>query len=145
MRVQALHSRSGTTDSPARSNQVTAQCGRVAASRVVVVRSLEFDCVNQRLEAVHAAVALESTHRRVDLGIYQPEQGGHRRAVSQVRFVLDHDRPTISSSHDYRESTAERATNQSLYELLIVRRRVAKAQRQNSRVCTKRERKPFEW
>ena len=144
MRVQTLHSPTRATDSSAGRHEVTAHDGRVATSRVVVVRSLQFTIVNELFEAVHPAIALEGAHRGMNLRIHQPVQGGHRCAVSQVRLVFDHHGPTVSSSYDHGESTAEWPADEIFYELLIVRRGVAKGQRQNSKVCAKRERNPFE-
>jgi hypothetical protein len=145
MSMQALHADPRATDSPARLDEVSANRCDTAPLSVVIMGSLEFVRVDQGLKAVDPTVTFESTHGVVQLGIDQPKQGGHGRAVAQVRFVLDHDGPTVFGPHYYRESGIERATDQRFNEKLIVSRRVAKRQRQNSSVRTKRERNPWSW
>jgi hypothetical protein len=65
---------------------------------------------------VDTAIALEATHGIVQLWIDQPEQRGHRRAVAQVRFVLNDDGTTIATAHNDGEASGERSTNQRFYE-----------------------------
>ena len=88
-------------------------------------------------------VALEAAHRLAQLGVDQPEQRGHRRAVAQVRLVLDHDRAPVASAHDDGEASRQGPTEQCLDDRVdVVGRRVAEGQRQNSRVRTRRVTKP---
>jgi hypothetical protein len=145
MSVQALHADSRATDSPARLDKVSANRCDTAPLSVRIVGPLEFIRVDEGLKAVDPAVTFESTHGVVQLGIDQPKQGGQRRPVAQVRFVLDHDGPAVLGPHYHREPGIERATDQRFNEKLIVSRRVAKRQRQNSSVRTKRERYPWSW
>jgi hypothetical protein len=88
---------------------------------------------------VHATLALETTDRRVELGVDEPVQGGHGGAVAQVRLVLNHDRGFVEAAHHDREATSGGTTEQGFDDRLIVEGRVAKAQRQNSKVRTSRE------
>lgn len=118
--------------------------GVATASRVVVVGALELVGVDQFFKSVNAAAAFEATNGVVQLGIDEPEQSGHRRAVAQVRFVLDDDRATITRAHDDGEAPRERSADQSFYEQLIIFRRVVKGQRQNSSVRSKREMNPLD-
>ncbi len=103
--------------------------------------------VHEVLEAVDAAGALETTHGVVDLRVDEPEQRRHRRAVAQVWFVLDDDRPAVESPHDDGASSREWPSEIGLNDGEVVGNRVAKAQRQNSRVRTRRETNAFadEW
>ena len=64
---------------------------------------------------------------------------GHGRAVTQVWLVLDDDRSTVEATHHHREATSEGTTEEGFDDRLIVEGRVVKAQRQNSRVRTNRE------
>jgi hypothetical protein len=144
MGVQTLHSHARAPHSPRRLHHVGSHGGVATTSRVVVVRALEFVRVDQFFESVDAAIALEAADRLVQLRIDEPEQCGHRRAVAQVRFVLNDDRTTVASAHDDGEAPRERSTNQRFHEKLIIVRGVVKGQRQNSSVRSKRETNPFD-
>lgn len=143
MRVKALDPLAGPTDTPGRRDRVSLDDRGVTASRVVVVRRGEFVGVDERLESVDTALALETAHRRVQLPVDQPVQGRHRRSVSQVRLVLDHDGPSVEPANDDGAASREWATDQLLQGGEVVARRVAKrVQRQNSSVRTRRETNP---
>ena len=145
MSVQALHPDPSAADSPAGLHEVTAYRCDVATPSVLIVGALELVWVDESLEAVDPTIAFETTHGIVQLGINQPEQSGHRCAVAQVRFVLDHDGPTVFGPYHHSETSGQRTADQSFNEKLIVSRRVAKRQRQNSSVRTKRDRNPWSW
>ena len=142
VRVQALDANTGAAHSPARLDSVTSQRGHVASASVVVVGAFEVLGLNESLEAVHPAGAFDATDGLVQFGINQPVQRGHRGAVAQVRLVLDHDRTPVTASHDHRAATREGAAHQCFNDGEVLRGRVAKGQRQNSRVPTKRDTKP---
>jgi hypothetical protein len=57
-----------------------------------------------------------------------------------VRFVLDHHRRAVETSHDDRASTRQWASDEVFEDQEVIARCVVKGQRQNSRVRTKRER-----
>jgi hypothetical protein len=144
MGVQTLHADASTPHSPRGLHEVGAHRGGTAALRVVVVRALQFVSVDKIFKSVDAAVALEATDGVVQLWINEPEKGGHRCAVAQMRFVLNDDWATITTAHDDGEAPGERSTNQRFYENLIIVRGVVKGQRQNSSVRSKRETNPLE-
>jgi hypothetical protein len=139
VRVKTLHPDAGATDAAAGLNEFCAQRRGVATTRVLLVRTGQFIGIDELLEAVHATVALEAAHRRVELGVDEPVQGGHRRAVAQVRLVLNDDGRVVESAYHDRETTSGGTTEQRFDDRLIVEGRVAKAQRQNSKVRTSRE------
>jgi hypothetical protein len=94
---------------------------------------------------VYPTLALEPTHRVVQIGIDEPVQRGHRGAVAQVRLILDDNRTAVMSSNDDREAAAEGTAYERFNNVLIVEGRVTKRQRQNSSVRTRRETNPVEW
>ncbi len=145
MGVQALHSQPGSPHPPAGLGEITLNGGRPATPRVVIVSSLKFRLVHECLKAMDSALTLETTHRRVQRRIDQPKQSGHRRPVAQMGLVLNHHRSTVSGAHDHRETPRQGTTDQPFNEKLIVKRGVAKRQRQNSSVRTKRETNPWLW
>ena len=65
-------------------------------------------------------VTLQAAHRVVEFRIDQPVEGGHRRAVAQVRFVLDHDGRAVLATHDDGEAARRRSPEQGLDDRLIV-------------------------
>ena len=142
VRVEALHSNARTADAALRLDEFEMhRCG-ATPRRVLIVRTLQVCGINQFLESVHSGAAFKSTHCIVKFRIDQPEQRRHWSAVAQVGLVLNDDRPSIDPTHDDRTPASERATEKCLNGGEIVRRRVAKGQRQNSRVRTKRETNP---
>jgi hypothetical protein len=145
MGVQALHPDPGAAHSPARLDEVAANGGRASAPGIVIVCSLKVVCIDERLESVDSAFTFETTHGVVQLGINEPIQSGHGRAIAQMWFVLDHHRASVSTPHYDRETSTEGTADQSFNETLIGERRVAKRQRQNSSVRTKRDTNPWPW
>jgi hypothetical protein len=143
MRVQALHANARTTDAATGLGALRSDCCPSAPFGIRVVGRAQRIATHQVFEAVDAATSLETTHGFVDLRIDEPEERGHRRTVTQVRFVLYDDGSTVESSHDDRAAPGEWSTEIGLNDGNIVERRVAKAQRQNSRVRTTRETKAF--
>jgi len=144
MSVQTFDSHARAPHSPRGLHEVVTHGGVAATSRVVVVRTLEFVCVDQFFESVDASIALEAADGVVQLRIDEPEKRGHGRTVAQVRFILNDDRATVATAHDDGEAPGERSTNQRFHEYLIIVRGVVKGQRQNSSVRSKRETNPLE-
>lgn len=141
VRVQALHADAGAPDAAAGLRPPVSHGRRRSPRRVVVVGLAQLNFVDERFKAMDAAVTLESTHRRVKLRVDQPEECGHGCAVTQVRLVLNHDRSAVESSHDDRTPTGQSTAEERFDDGEVVGRRVAKGQRQNSRVRTRRETK----
>ena len=106
MRVQALHAPTRAAD--AATGLRRGRGARWRASR----RRAYASCARAQLVGVHERLRSGGPRPRsrgdspasCNLGIDQPVQGGHRRAVAQVRLVFDHDRPTVSR----RTTTANR-------------------------------------
>lgn len=147
MSVQTLHADACTTNAPARLSALGAHGGEASALGVLFVRRSQRLFVDQLFESVDAPTAFESTDRIVQFWIDEPKQCGHRRAVTQVRFVLDDNRATVESSHYDGASPRKRPTEVLLDHGEVTGQRVAETQRQNSRVRTRRERNAFadEW
>lgn len=144
MRVQALHAGPSTADAARSLHRRFANGRLVAALGVIVVGSPEVIGIDEFLETVHSAVAFETADGVVQFAVDEPVEGGHRRTVTKVGFILDNDRPSVDAANRYAASSRQRTAQRLLYRGEIVGRRVTKgAQRQNSRVRTKRERKPF--
>lgn len=112
MRVEALHAHSGAADAALGLGDLGAHRREEATIPVVVVRALQVLGVDESLVTVDAAAALEAADRVVQLGVHQPEERRHWRAVTQVRLVLDHDRAAVDSTNDHRAATRERATKE---------------------------------
>jgi hypothetical protein len=62
VRVQTLHTHPGAANAARRLDAASLDRCRESSLRVVVVRSLQLRRVDERLEAVHATIALEATH-----------------------------------------------------------------------------------
>lgn len=75
---------------------------RSAASplRVLFVGSRERVKVDQRLEPVNTALALEATDRGVEILVHQPKQRGHGRAIAQVRLIFDDHWQSVLATND---------------------------------------------
>jgi hypothetical protein len=57
--------------------------GRISAAfRVLVMGSLQHFCVDEPFETMDASATFEATDRSVQFGIDEPEERGHRRAVT---------------------------------------------------------------
>lgn len=145
MRVEALDTDARSPDAAVRLNKIGAYGCQRASPCVVVVSLLQLFGVDELFEAMHAPFALESTDGVVQIGVNQPVQGRHRGAVAQVGFVLDDDGTSVVRANHDRETPAKGATYERCDMLLIVKGRVVKRQRQNSRVRERRERKPGWW
>ena len=145
VRMEALHPDARSAHPAAGLRQIRAHGRGPSPLGVLIVCSLEIFWVDELLESVHAALALEATHSAVELGVHEPVQGWHWSAISQVRFVFDHDRAAVVAANYDRESSGERSTEERFNNMLVVEGRVAKRQRQNSSVRTRRDTNPARW
>ncbi len=118
--VQTLHAHARSPDASRGGHQIVADGRGHTTLGVLVVRALQFLTVDQRFESVHAAFALQTTHPRVDVGVHEPVERGHRRAIAQVRLVFNHEGTSVKMTNDDREATRERTTQQCLDDRLIV-------------------------
>jgi len=118
--VQALDAHAGTTHTAGGLDEIRANRRRAPTSRVLVVRALEGLGVNESFEAVHTPFALDATDRVVQFGVDEPEERGHRCAVTKVGFVLDDDGSSVRVAHDDREAPRERPSYQCLDERVVV-------------------------
>src|ERR1035437_6509067 len=142
VRVKTFDAHAGSAHSPAGLDGVGAHGGRLTPASVLLVGAREVLRVDKVLVAVHTARSLDTAHCFIEFGVDQPIHGGHRRAVAQMGLVLDHHRTSVTAPHDHGTSPVEGTPDQRFNGHEVVRRRVAKGQRQNSRVRTKRETKP---
>jgi hypothetical protein len=112
VRVKTLDTHSRTTHASRGVGEIITHGGRTTSQRVSIVRALEFNFINHRLETVHAPLTLEATHGVVQLTVDKPVERRHGRPVAQVGLILDDHRPTIDSSHDHRTTAGQRSTEQ---------------------------------
>lgn len=147
MGVEALHAFARASDTAAGLGAVGAHGGEAAPLGVLLVRFRQRVAVDEVFKSVDSPITLNSTHGVVKIRIDQPEECRHRRTVTKVRFIFDDDRSTVESSHDHGAPSREGSTKVLLDDGDISERRVAKTQRQNSRVRVRRERNAFadEW
>jgi hypothetical protein len=108
MRVEALHPSPGPADATVRLDQVDAYRRVTSALFVLSVRASKLLFVHQLLKTMNATVAFQATHGVVQLAIDEPEQCRHRRAVAQVRFVLNDHRTSVEATDDDSAATGER-------------------------------------
>ena len=104
MGVQTLDADARAPDAATRLRAVGAHRGAATALGVLLVRRGQRVGVDEVFEAVDAPGALESTHGVVEFRVDQPEERRHRRAVAQVRFVLDDDRASVDCAARRRRS-----------------------------------------
>ena len=145
--VQALHTFACATDAPAGPCTIGAHGGEASPLGVLLVSFSQRVAVDEVFESVDSPVSFNSTHGVVEIRIDQPEERRHRRSVAKVRLVFDDHWSTVESSHDDGAPPREWPTKVLLDDGDIGERRVAKTQRQNSTVRTRRERNAFtdEW
>ncbi|MEY2399306.1 MAG: hypothetical protein QOJ00_2480 [Actinomycetota bacterium] len=93
VRVQTLHTVSGTPDASARTRTAAVNGNRrVAFDAVTLVSGRECVGIDVGFRRAHATAALELAHSPVRVRPDQPVSGGHRRAVIEKRRVADHNR-----------------------------------------------------
>ena len=92
-----------------------------------------------------SALAFEPRDIVLDGGVEQPIQGGHGRAIFEVRFILNYDGTTIEPTHYYRTTSRQRSPEGCLDNGDVIVGRVEKgAHRQNCSVWDSRAQKPCE-
>jgi hypothetical protein len=120
MGVQAFDPDASAAHAAARRHEVASHDGFLTLSRVFVMGSLEVFCIDQLFITVHASTAFQAAHLVSQLRVNEPVQGRHRRAVTQVRFIFNDDRPAVESTHHHGASASERTAEQLLYDSEIV-------------------------
>jgi hypothetical protein len=118
--VQALHADARAAHPAFGAHHVLTNRRRTPTLRVGVVRVAEFAVVYKFFEAVYTTLTFETAHGSVKIGIDQPEERGHRRAVAQMRLVLNDDRSPVKMAYDDREAAREWTTEQGFDDRLIV-------------------------
>lgn len=110
MGVQTLHPDARATDATAGLGPFGTNRGVTTALGVLLMGPSQLVGVDEFFEAVYSPTSFQSTHGLVKFGVDQPVKRRHRRAIAQMRFVLDDDRSTICSPHDHGATTSQRST-----------------------------------
>jgi hypothetical protein len=120
VRVQTLHADPRATNAAGRLDAVVVDRRRESSLGVAIVGTLQLGGVDERLESVNSAIALETTHGVVQFAVDQPVQRGHGRAVTKVRLIFNDDRAAVETSYDNRAPPRQRPPHEVFEDRHVV-------------------------
>lgn len=140
--MQTLDADAGTAHATLGLRTAASYGGGVTSCGVLPMDLGQLLGVHHRFEPVYAPFALEATDLFVELSVDKPVQGWHRCAVGEVGFIFNDDGFARFSTYNDREATTQRATEKNFDGSDVTGVGVKKGQRQNSSVCSRREKNP---